>query len=206
MKILVAEDDTISRRMLETMLGRWGFEVVVAKNGNEAWQAVQAPDAPNLAILDWMMPEMDGIEVCRRMRQQSKCNSIYIILLTSRARKEDIVVGLEAGANDYLTKPFDHNELRARIQVGRRIVELQSALETRVRELQEALANIKTLHGLIPICSHCKKIRDDKGYWNRVEVYISQRSNAEFSHGICPTCLEKYYPEMISKREAKGAS
>jgi phosphoserine phosphatase RsbU/P len=193
-KILIAEDDPVSRRMIEALLEKWGYEVVVVCDGKQAWQILQGEDAPRLAILDWMMPEIDGVRLARQIRQDPAIKAVYIILLTSRTEKDDIIIGLEAGANDYITKPFEQNELRARIRVGERVLGLQSELAERVEELQEALTHVKTLKGLLPICCHCKKIRDDQNYWQQVESYISLNSEAEFTHSICPECLEKYYP------------
>jgi len=196
MKILIAEDDPVSRRLLQAALIKWGYEVIVTANGKEAWQALQEADAPSLLILDWLMPEMDGVEICREARRIAAFKSAYILLLTSRGSKEDIVEGLEAGADDYVTKPFDHGELRARVQVGARVVQLQSALADRVKELEEAIANVKQLQGLLPICSYCKKIRDDGNYWHRVESYIAGHANVRFSHGICPDCSEKFKADL----------
>jgi diguanylate cyclase (GGDEF)-like protein len=142
-KILIAEDDPVSSRVLATTLIKWGHEVVVTGTGLEAWDALQKEDAPLLAILDWMMPGMNGVEVCRRVRQEISASQIYIILLTAMSRKEDLIQGLEAGANDYLTKPFNRHELRVRLQAGGRIVELQSSLRERVRELEEAIIERK---------------------------------------------------------------
>jgi sigma-B regulation protein RsbU (phosphoserine phosphatase) len=196
MKVLIAEDDPVSRRLLQAALIKWGYEVTVTSNGREAWQALQTRDAPSLLVLDWLMPEMDGVEVCRQARQVPALKSAYILLLTSRGSKEDIVKGLEAGADDYVTKPFDHGELRARVQVGSRVVQLQSALADRVQELEEAIASVKTLQGLLPICCYCKKIRDDGNYWHRVESYISGHANVRFSHGICPDCSDKLKADL----------
>ena len=196
MRVLIAEDDPVSRRLLQAALVKWGYEVVVTTNGKEAWEALQAPDAPSLLVLDWLMPEMDGVEVCREARKTPALKSSYIVLLTSRGSKEDIVQGLEAGADDYVTKPFDHGELRARVQVGSRVVQLQSALADRVTELEEAIANVKQLQGLLPICCYCKKIRDDGNYWHRVESYITGHANVRFSHGICPDCSEKLKADL----------
>ncbi len=201
MKILIAEDDPTSRLLLESVLKQWGYEVVSTCDGNEAWAAFQAEDAPRLAILDWMMPGMDGVDICRKVREQDTPNPTYIIILTALDRKEDIVTGLESGADDYVAKPFHKEELRARVQVGQRVVELQSALADRVEELQEALSQIKTLEGLIPICMYCHKIRDDRELWHRMEVYIQERSDAKFSHGLCPECLKKYYPECVEEKD-----
>jgi len=196
MKVLIAEDDPVSRRLLQAALVKWGYEVIVTTNGKEAWEALQQPGAPSLLVLDWLMPETDGVEVCRQARETPALKSAYIILLTSRGSKEDIVQGLQAGADDYVTKPFDHGELRARVQVGSRVIQLQSALADRVKELEEAIANVKQLQGLLPICSYCKKIRDDGNYWHRVESYIAGHANVRFSHGICPECTGKLKADL----------
>jgi DNA-binding response OmpR family regulator len=195
MKILAAEDDPTSREILRVMLQKWGYDVVTAANGDQAWEILRSSqEPPRLAILDWMMPGRNGIDVCRQVRQHTPALSVYIILLTSLASKSDIVAGLDAGANDYVIKPFDKAELLARIQVGCRVIELQNALEARVQQLEEALAHIKTLQGIIPICMHCHKIRTDKESWQRLELYIQDHSGASFSHGVCPECMEKIYP------------
>jgi DNA-binding response OmpR family regulator len=196
MKVLIAEDDSISRRLLQAALVKWGYEVIVTNDGREAWNVLQAPDPPMLLIVDWLMPEMDGVEICREARKHEALKSAYIILLTSRGSKEDVVQGLEAGADDYVTKPFDHGELRARVQVGARVIGLQKALAERVHQLEEAMNSVKTLQGLLPICCYCKKIRDDGNYWHRVESYISGHANVRFSHGICPDCSDKLKADL----------
>jgi CheY-like chemotaxis protein len=199
MEILIAEDDPVSRIILETKLIHWGYDVVVAANGAEAWTVMQNEVAPSLAILDWMMPEIDGIEVCRRIRQIESQTPPYIIILTTKNRKEDVVEGLNAGANDYLTKPFDFNELRARLQVGVTVIDLQKKLSEQIKELEIALAQVKQLQGILPICSYCKNIRNDQNYWERVENYISHHSDAKFSHGICPSCYDGVVQSQIEK-------
>ena len=191
MKILIAEDDFTSRSILLAVLKKHGHEVLATENGRDAWDALQRPDAPSLAILDWMMPEMDGPEVVRRVRSLQTDRPPYIIMLTTKGEKADIIAGLEAGANDYLAKPFDPAELSARIEVGKRMVELQATLADKVKELQKALNEVRTLRGLIPICAQCKKIRDDKGFWQQVESYVCNHTEAEFTHGICPECFKK---------------
>jgi two-component system, cell cycle response regulator len=128
MRILIAEDDPVSRRVLQAHLTKWGYEVVVTNDGVEAWNVLQKDDPPPLAILDWMMPSMDGTEVIRRLRQRDDASYVYVLLLTAKSQKEDIVAGLEAGADDYLVKPFDAHELRARIRTGKRILDLQNQL------------------------------------------------------------------------------
>ena len=128
MKILIAEDNMTTRRILETILVKWNYDVISACDGNEAWEKLQEKDPPKLIILDWMMPGINGVEICRRLRRLDAVEPMYIILLTARDEKNDIVEGLGAGADDYIAKPFDKGELRARIDVGRRVVELQTAL------------------------------------------------------------------------------
>lgn len=199
MKILIAEDDEVSRRMLQVFLLRWGYEVVIARDGEEAWRVLESADAPKLAIMDWMMPVLDGVEICRRVRLAPRASPAYLILLTARGDNQDIVRGLDAGADDYVTKPFNQDEMRARLNVGVRVVELQTNLADRVIELERALAGVNQLQGLLPICSYCKKIRDDKNYWQQVEGYISAHSEAQFSHGICPDCYEKIVQPELQK-------
>lgn len=138
MKLLIADDDAIPRRLLQAALVKAGHEVIVARNGTEAWQVLQSEQAPRLAILDWLMPGLDGLEICRNVRQQRNAPYIYLILLTSKDRREDIIAGLEAGADDYLVKPFDPHELQARLRVGQRILDLQSALLTSLEKLAQA--------------------------------------------------------------------
>ena len=195
MKILIAEDDLTSRLMLTGVLKKIGHDLIDTSNGHAAWAAMQRPDAPRMAILDWMMPGLDGLEVLRRIRGLKPDQPPYVIMLTTKGDKRDIVSGLEKGADDYLTKPFDADELRARIEVGRRILDLQAHLAEQVRDLRQALEHVKTLQGILPICSFCKKIRDDKGYWDQVEAYVSRHSAATFSHSICPECMRTHYPE-----------
>jgi phosphoserine phosphatase RsbU/P len=199
MRILIAEDNATSRRALEANLIGWGFDVVSTEDGEQAWTVLQQPDAPKLAILDWMMPSQDGVEVCQRVRALETTEPPYLILLTARGSQEDIVAGLEGGADDYLTKPVDRAELRARLQAGKRVVELQSNLAKRVRELEAALAKVKRLQGLLPICSYCKKVRGDENYWQQVDAYITENSDLRLSHGICPDCFETVMREELSE-------
>jgi sigma-B regulation protein RsbU (phosphoserine phosphatase) len=194
MRILIADDDAVLRFALREHLERWSFDVVECVDGNEAWQAMQVSASP-LAIIDWNMPGIDGPTLCRDLRDVPALAGMYVILLTANTSKEDVIAGLESGADDYIIKPFDWDELRARVRIGSRIVGLQQALGVRVNELQQALANVRTLSGLLPICAYCKRIRDDRDYWNQIEHYLSEHSNARFSHGICPDCLKNHLPE-----------
>jgi signal transduction histidine kinase len=148
MKLLVVDDDQFYCRMLQTTLIGWGYEVVVTGDGQKAWDLLQGPDAPRLALIDWMMPGMDGLELCRRVRAANMPGPPYLILLTSKGGKENVVTGLEAGADDYVLKPFDRDELRARLRVGLRIVDLQAALAARVRELEDALSGAQKMEAI----------------------------------------------------------
>jgi sigma-B regulation protein RsbU (phosphoserine phosphatase) len=203
MRILVADDDKMARHLLNRTLSRWGHDVVPVSDGAEAWEILREDNAPPVAILDWMMPEMTGIEVCRKVRQLPSPVT-YLIVLTSKDEKEDIVTALEAGADDHITKPFTPDELRARLQVGERIIMLQEGLAERVRTLETALAQVKQLQGLLPMCTYCKKVRNDQSYWEQIEVYISERSEATFSHGICPSCRETIVAPELEKWRKLG--
>lgn len=204
MRVLIVDDEPIVRRLLETSLTAWGYEVLTAPGGAEAWEILRREDAPSLAILDWTMPGVDGLELCERVRALKQPTKPYLIFVTAKARTVDIVTGLGAGADDYIIKPFNRDELRARIQVGVRMLELQAILAERVRELEEALTRVRQLQGLLPICSYCKKVRDDRNYWQQVETYIEGHSDAQFTHGICPDCRQKYVePELERLRRKK---
>lgn len=205
MKVLIAEDDPVSRRILERLLPKWGHEVTTTTDGEGAWSALHEPGAPSLAILDVRMPGIDGLELCRRLRQTPTSMRPYIILLTANSGVREVVRGIEAGADDYLTKPYDRNELRVRLNVGVRIVELQTKLAERVEELESALSLVKQMQGILPICSYCKKIRNDRDYWQNVETYITDHSHAEFSHGICPTCYENTVMPQLRSLEPSWA-
>jgi len=128
MKILIADDDPISRRLLEATLSGWGYDVLVTCDGSEAWEAMQQPEAPGLVISDWMMPHIDGLELCRKIRQMERTGYIYFIILTAKGMKEDVIEGLEAGADDFLIKPFDREELKYRTRIGERIIELEQRI------------------------------------------------------------------------------
>ncbi|MDP9279585.1 MAG: response regulator transcription factor [Gemmatimonadota bacterium] len=199
MKILVAEDDAVTRRMLVVTLERLGWDVITAEDGNAAWrvfETLKGKDAPEIAVLDWMMPGIEGIEICRRLHTTPGFELVYIILVTSRGGKEDLSYGFAAGANDYITKPFDPVELEARVRVGQRMVKLQRSLAARVTEVEAALAHVQRLQGLLPICSYCKKVRNEANYWEQVESYFTAHSDLDFTHSICPQCTETMLREV----------
>lgn len=198
-RILVAEDHYVSRHLLERNLANWGFTVLSAENGEEALSILDSDDPPSLAIIDWMMPKLDGLEVCRRVRARKDRPYLYLLLLTAKSQKEEVAAGLEAGADDYVIKPFDPDELRARLKVGQRVVQLERTLAKKVSDLEQALADVRKLKGLIPICAYCKSVRDDKDYWHQIEEYIHSETGTDFTHGICPKCLAKMEHEIKSK-------
>lgn len=197
MRVLVAEDSPHQRAALEVLLETWGYDVVPAADGNEAWELLQEKDAPSLVLLDAVMPGADGPELCRRLAGQRALRPLHVILLTSLGDAEDIERGLEAGADDYVKKPFDERELRARLSAGRRSVLMQRELDARVRQLEEALSRIRQLEGILPVCSYCRKIREDEQRWQSLETYVARRSKAKFSHDICPDCYVQHVePEL----------
>lgn len=205
MNILIAEDDPVTRQMLGGILARWGYEVLVAIDGAQAWDALQADQPPRLALLDWDMPQMSGIDVVKNVRSSARLQASYVIMLTAHTDRQSMIEALDAGANDFITKPFNPAELRARIGVGCRVVELQTALERRVAELEEAAAQIKTLEGILPICAYCKRIRDDQKYWHQVERYVQTHTAAQFSHSVCPECYENIVQPQIAEIKKQKA-
>ncbi|MBY0229227.1 MAG: response regulator [Gemmataceae bacterium] len=195
--ILVADDDPTCRALTRGQLKQWGRTCILASSGAEAWEILAAHPRPLLAILDWTMPAPDGPELCRRVRALPEGRLVYAMLLTARTAKAEVLEGLRSGADDYLTKPCDPQELFARVQVGERVLGLQSSLARRVGELEEALAKVKQLQTLLPICSYCKSIRSDQDYWQQVEHYIGAHAGVKFSHGICPPCYDKVVKPQV---------
>ena len=176
MKILVAEDDKVSRCVLEDRLRELGHEVDSAEDGRAAWDLFQKT-CYSVLISDWLMPRTDGLALCRMIRSMHRDHYTYIILLTSLEGQVNYLKGMDAGADDFISKPFDADHLNARLHVAERILQLHQ--------------RVQNLEGLLPICSYCKKIRDEQGQWQRVESYIELRSGAQFSHGICPECYAR---------------
>lgn len=192
MKILIAEDDPVSSRVLATTLIKWGHEVVTTADGLEAWAALQEDEAPRLAILDWMMPGIEGPEVCRRIRRDVKTAPTYIILLTALGRKEQMIEGLEAGADDYLTKPFDRHELRVRLQAGARIVRLQSSLAERVRDLEAAIVERKYAEDALrnlSLTDDLTGLYNHRGFFNLAEHHLKTARRASQSSLLLYTDL-----------------
>lgn len=178
MKILVAEDDTVSRLLLEAVLKKLGHEAVVTENGREAWERFQNEYFP-VVISDWMMPELDGPGLCRAIRNVHRDLYTLVIVVTVLGGKNNYLEAMDAGADDFITKPIDPDQLGARLRVAQRLLGLRE--------------HVKQLEGLLPICSFCKRIRDDANEWKQIEKYITQRSEARFSHSICPECSKEHF-------------
>jgi CheY-like chemotaxis protein len=183
-KILAVEDDAVSRAVLRQALRKLGHEVVEAANGEKAWILLNSKEQVRVVVSDWAMPQMDGLELCRRIRDTLKTDYTYFILLTARdATGENQQAAADAGVDDFLTKPLHFEELWHRLRVAERILHYA----TQVRQLEE----------MLPICSYCKKIRDDQNYWQQIEGYINERTGSEFSHSICPDCYQRVViPEL----------
>ena len=188
--ILLADDEEHSRRILCHYLTSWGYSVIEARDGLEAAAVLGSPAAPSLALVDWVMPGMDGIQLVQYIRQLPERPYTYVILLTAKSDKGEVAMGLEAGADDYVTKPCDLTELRARLKVGVRMVTMERALAQQVVTLRDTLEHVRQLKELIPICAWCKSVRDDEDYWHSIEEYLHAETGTDFTHGICPRCLE----------------
>ncbi|HLG94491.1 MAG TPA: response regulator transcription factor [candidate division Zixibacteria bacterium] len=184
MKILVAEDDAVSRLVLEKTLQGWGHSVTSCETGAAAWALYRSGEF-RVVISDWMMPEMDGPELCQKIRSLKRSDYTYVILLTAKTGRENFLEGMEAGTDDYLTKPFDADELKVRLKVAERILSLQ--------------ADVQTLRGVLPICAWCQKIRDDERLWKTAEEYLTSHTDVDFSHSICPECAQKQKAGLAKK-------
>lgn len=188
--ILVADDTPSNIQLLDEILGS-EYELLAAANGQEALETA-LQERPCLILMDVMMPVLDGFEACRRLKADPRTEGIPVIFLTALADAEALLQGFQAGGVDYVGKPFNPEELRARVAIHVALRQAQER-ERRLREqLEEALASVKKLSGLLPICASCKKIRDEQGEWNQMEVYITTRSEAGFTHGICPECAKEF--------------
>lgn len=190
-RILLADDEAHPRRVLSYHLQNWGFQVVPARDGLEAASIIDGDAPPALALIDWMMPGMDGIQLCQHIRARTDLHYTYVILLTAKSDKEEVATGLGAGADDYVTKPCDLTELRARLKVGERMLTLERTLAHQVVTLRDALDQVRQLKELLPICAWCKRVRGDEDYWQNIEEYLHDHAGTDFTHGICPHCVEE---------------
>jgi DNA-binding response OmpR family regulator len=190
MKVLAVEDDRVAGAVLRRALKRLGHDVIEASNGEDAWDRWME-EKPRIVVSDWLMPKLDGLGLCQRLRAEKGQDYVYFVLLTSHeASIKNRRATVEAGVDDFLTKPLDFQELWMRLRVAERIVNTTA----QVRQLEE----------LLPICSYCKKIRDDRNYWQQIEGYINERTGSEFSHSVCPDCYTRVVlPELEALRAVK---
>ncbi|MBP8136681.1 MAG: response regulator transcription factor [Candidatus Eisenbacteria bacterium] len=199
-RVLVADDERATCLSLVYGLEKHGLEVVSVGDGLAARDVLLGEAPPQVALLDWNMPGMTGPELCRWVRTQPRLTACYLILITARDTTEDMLTGMAAGADDYVRKPFQIEEVVARVNAGRRVASLQASLTARLAELESALSEVRQLRGLIPICSHCHSIRSGPQDWLKLEAYIEQHSDATFSHSICDSCMTKHYPTAGAAR------
>jgi DNA-binding response OmpR family regulator len=192
--VMIVDDTARNIQVLAAVLDTAGYKIAAASDGRQALDMMEAV-APDLVLLDVMMPGMDGFEVCRKMMFTPATATTPVILLTARTAPEDIAQGFACGAVDYVTKPFNARELLARVKTHVRLRIAKSVRSRQIAALKKNLTHIHALSGLLPICSQCKKIRSDEGYWQQLEVYISDHCDAKFSHGICPDCVLEHYAE-----------
>lgn len=194
--IVIVDDSPENLNVLTRMLSEQGYQVRPAINGELALKATRKA-LPDLLLLDIMMaPGIDGYEVCRQLKADAATREIPIIFMSALHETINKVKAFEIGGVDYITKPFQIEEVLARVHTHLSLRKLQTRLEEKNAQLEEALASVKTLRGLLPICANCKKIRDDQGYWKQIEVYIENHSEALFSHGLCPECAEALYADQ----------
>lgn len=209
-RILVTDDDPEVLLLTSSVLTRAGYEVLEARTGKECLEMMHTHH-PDLVLLDVMLPDTKGSTICRQIKADPELEGTFVILVSGvQVSSEYQAKGLNIGADGYIVKPISNKELVARVQAMERIKKAEDALrekekqqEKLIAKLQEALAEIKTLKGFIPICASCKKIRDDEGYWNQLEAYISKHTDAVFSHGICPECAEKFRIEIKNLEKQK---
>ncbi len=202
--ILIVDDTPANLELLAEVLRKQGYEPRPVPSGSLALAAIRT-DPPDLILLDINMPEMNGFEVCKHLKADVALKNIPILFITAFSETADKVKAFSMGAVDYITKPFQNEEVCARVETHLRLRRLQIELATSVGELQKALEDVRRLRGIIPICASCKKIRNDKGCWQAVEKYMSEHSEAQFSHGVCPDCMLKLYPDYCGKATRKKA-
>jgi DNA-binding response OmpR family regulator len=200
MRILVAEDDPIGRQMVLASLEPLPIDVAVAGDGTDAWRQIQQ-QLPDLLLLDWRMPGPDGVEICRRLQTLPSHHRPWVILVTANGATADIVLAFAAGADDYVTKPYDVAELRARVRAGLRRVEREHSLVHESEFLYDALHHLRTGPDVVPICSVCRRVRDEQGEWQAPDSYLEAHAGIRFTHGLCPPCVRRALDEAIESRE-----
>lgn len=202
--ILIVDDIPKNLQVLGGILNKEEVKIAAATRGDQAISMAHEIH-PDLILLDVMMPGLDGFETCRRLKSSPDTEEIPIIFLTAKTEAEDLVRGFEVGAVDYITKPFNASELLSRVHTHLELKRARDIHKELIRRLTESLEQVKKLTGLIPICASCKKIRDDEGYWLQVEEYLEAHSEAQFTHGMCPSCMKEMYPDVYKQMEASRA-
>jgi CheY-like chemotaxis protein len=204
--VLVVDDIPKNLEVIGNILSLEQYQISVAADGDKAWKIINRI-SPDLILLDIMMPTIDGYTLCKKIKELDDKKDIPVIFITAKTSPDDLVKGFGLGAVDYITKPFNAAELTARVRTHIDLYRAKKRNEYLIGELQAALAQVKTLSGLLPICCVCKKIRDDEGYWQQVETYISAHAEVKFSHGLCPTCVRAKYPQfaddILGKKQEK---
>ena len=190
MKILIADDDPIIRQVLMNLLSKWGYGVVPTTNGAEAWEVLQHDTSLRIGLFDWFMPEINGMELTRRIRE-ANIAPFYVMLVTARGGKESMIEALDAGANDFISKPFDREVLQARIKVGVNSVELQSYLIQRLSEAESAAQSVSQLKNFIAVCSVCGNVRDMQDQWHKIQLPFATNTGETAFHVCCPDCRVK---------------
>lgn len=191
MKILIAEDEYTTRLMVQVCLENWGYSIESVEDGKKAWDIINQKNPPQIAVLDWEMPGISGIDLCRKIKSLDRSSPIHVILLTARDSKNDISQGFEAGADDYITKPFNDDELGARIRVAERIVTIQSSLNSSLEELREALDMVQSFEEPVAVCRKCQKIGAFDGSWRTPEKLLEYPVDPRFIQLDCPSCKAK---------------
>lgn len=197
-QVLIVDDTPTNIQLAGSILQQENYEIAFAQNGKIALELLESHNF-DLILLDIMMPEMNGFEVCKRLKASEKTKDIPVIFLSAKKEREDVIEGLKIGAVDYVTKPFNSEELIVRTRTHLELKRARDNQKRLIHKLQKALAEIRQLSGLLPICSHCKNIRDDIGKWVQIDEYIASKTEAEFTHSICPHCLKKHYPQIADK-------
>lgn len=187
--VLIVDDTPLNLQIIADTLSAKGLRVVIAESGEQALTIVERIP-PDIILMDVVMPGIDGFETCRRLKLHKTTQAIPVIFMTALDDPEYVMRGFDAGGVDYIGKPLRLKEVLARVETHLWLRYMQTQLEAQNAQLQEALAKVKTLKGLLPICANCKKIRDDQGYWNQIEAYIEEHSDALFTHGLCPECVK----------------
>jgi PleD family two-component response regulator len=193
-KILVVDDHPATRKLIQNVLKE--YNILLASNGQEALTVLEENPDTALVLLDIIMPQMNGYEVCKKIKENPATSNVAVIFLTIMGEEHDEEQGFMAGVNDYIIKPISRIRLQARIKNQLQLISQKELLNQKNQELQQALKEIKVLSGILPICSFCKKIRSDSGEWQKIESYIRNNSDANFSHSVCPECMQEHYPEV----------